>query len=150
MANFETSIAVDFPIEKVFDFFLRPENVMRLSPPDLGLVFVDPPEVVESGSRLEFKIQGWGQVQTLVHEITSLVTPKQIIEQQVKGPFQRWVHEHSFRIEADGRVLVTDRIDFEPPGGLIGFLITKQKILDHLEDGFAHRHDKLPKLLATC
>ncbi len=147
MPTFETSVVVNCPRERAFDFLLRPANVARIAPPDLGLSFVSAPDVVELGSRIEFKIQGYGQVQTMVHEITGLEHPQQITETQIRGLFASWVHEHAFETNPQGQVIVIDRIDFQPPAGLLGLLITADKILDQLEDGFAHRHAQLQKLL---
>lgn len=149
MPVFETSVTLDCPRERAFEFLLRPANIVRISPPELGLAFTSAPEIVELGSRIEFKIQGFGQVQTLVHEITRLVHPEQITETQVRGLFSRWVHEHIFGTNTSGQVVVTDRIEFEPPGGLLGFLVTAGRILDQLEEGFEHRHAQLQKLLAA-
>jgi ligand-binding SRPBCC domain-containing protein len=149
MPVFETSVTLDCPRERAFDFLLRPANIARISPPELGLAFTSAPEVVELGSRIEFKVQGFGKVQTLVHEITGLVHPEKITETQIRGLFSRWVHEHLFETNASGQVVVTDRIEFEPPGGLLGFLVTAGRILDQLEEGFDHRHEQLQKLLAA-
>jgi ligand-binding SRPBCC domain-containing protein len=150
MPVFETSVTIDCPRERAFDFLLRPSNVVLISPPELGLSFIDPPEIVALGSRIEFKIQGYGQVQTMVHEITALDHPERITETQVEGLFGRWVHEHAFESNDQGQVIVIDRIDFKPPGGILGLLITADKILEQLEDGFAHRHAQLQKLLAEA
>src|SRR5579872_2627011 len=84
MPIFETSVTLDCPRERAFDFLLRPANVARIAPPDLGLSFTRAPEIVELGSRIEFKVQGFGQVQTMVHEITELVHPRQITERQIR------------------------------------------------------------------
>lgn len=149
MPVFETSVTLDCPRERAFEFLLRPANIARISPPELGLAFTSAPDVVELGSRIEFKIQGFGQVQTLVHEITRLVHPEQLVETQVRGLFSRWVHEHAFEVNSQGQVVVTDRIEFQPPAGLLGFLVTANRVLDQLEEGFEHRHDQLRKLLAA-
>jgi ligand-binding SRPBCC domain-containing protein len=147
MPVFETSVALECSRERAFDFLLRPANVALISPPELGLSFIDPPDVVELGSRIEFKVQGYGQVQTIVHEITGLVHPQQITETQIRGLFASWVHEHAFETDERGLVIVIDRIDFQPPAGILGLLISADKILEQLEDGFAHRHAQLQKLL---
>ena len=147
MAEFSTSVTVDGPIEKVFNFLIRPANAVKFSPPDLGIVLIDAPEVLQAGSRIEFKIQTWGQVTNLIHEIMTFIEPTQYVERQIKGPFKAWLHTHLLETNAAGQVVVTDQIEFEPPGGLIGLLVTKKKIIEHLEDGFFYRHDHLRKLL---
>jgi ligand-binding SRPBCC domain-containing protein len=150
MPVFETSVALDCPQERAFDFLLRPANVARIAPPDLGLSFISAPEIVELGSRMEFKIQGYGQVQKMLHEITTLVRPDIITETQIRGLFASWVHEHAFETNDRGQVVVIDRITFLPPAGLLGLLVTSRKILDHLEEGFEHRHRQLQKLLTEA
>jgi ligand-binding SRPBCC domain-containing protein len=150
MPTFETSLTLDCPRERAFEFLLRPANVALIAPPELGLTFIDAPEVVELGSQIEFQIQGYGQVQTIIHEITGLEHPERITETQVKGLFASWVHEHVFELNSEGQVHVIDRIDFKPPAGILGLLITAPKILEQLEDGFAHRHARMQKLLADA
>jgi ligand-binding SRPBCC domain-containing protein len=148
MAHFETRVSVECSPEKAYAFLARPANVARISPPDLGLTMVDAPEIVELGSRIEFRVQGFGKVQTFVHEITALIEHRQITEEQVQGLFGHWVHDHIFESRPGGGVDVIDCIDFEPPSGLLAFLITKDRILDQLAEGFEHRHEQLKQLLA--
>jgi ligand-binding SRPBCC domain-containing protein len=147
MPLFETSVTLACPPARAFDFLARPANLARISPPELGLCFTSAPEVVELGSRIEFKVQGFGQVQTMAHEITALVPDELITETQIRGLFAEWVHEHVFELISPCKVVVVDRIDFLPPKGILGMLITAGKILEQLEEGFAHRHDQLRKLL---
>ncbi|HUE15589.1 MAG TPA: hypothetical protein VMR25_15590, partial [Planctomycetaceae bacterium] len=68
-------------------------------------------------------------------------------ESQVKGPLGRYVHGHVLAAEEDGAVRVTDRIEFEPPGGLLGFLLTAERLRTSLQDGMTHRHRELKRLL---
>lgn len=147
MPVFESRVTIECPRERVFDFLLRPANVALISPPEMGLSFVSAPEIVQLGSRIEFKIQGYGTVQTMVHEITGLKHPEHITETQVQGLFGQWIHEHGFEMNSRGHAVVIDRIEFEPPGGFIGLLVTPAKIQEQLEDAFAHRHEQLQKYL---
>lgn len=147
MPEFETSVTVACPLEEAFDFFIRPANAVKISPPDIGLQFISAPEVLEQGCKIQFKIQGFGQVRTVTHEITELIRPTHFFEKQVQGLFQEWLHEHRFETTANGEILVIDRITFEPPAGLIGLLLNRDRIQNHLEEGFYHRHQKLKKFL---
>jgi ligand-binding SRPBCC domain-containing protein len=47
-------------------------------------------------------------------------------------------------------VEIIDKIEFEPPGGILGFMITADKIHESLEAGFYHRHQQLKKLLESA
>ncbi|MBS0262644.1 MAG: hypothetical protein JSS02_11890 [Planctomycetes bacterium] len=149
MPVFETEVVVDCPLERAFDFLLRPANIAQIAPPDLGLVFTDAPEVLALGTRFEFKVQTFGQIQTMIHEITTFEPGRQITETQVKGILGSWVHDHIFEQNAKGQVVIIDRIDFNPPPGMLGLLVTGNKILDQLDDGYYYRHQQLKKLLSA-
>ncbi len=150
MPVFETSVTLDCPLDRAFEFLLRPANIALIAPPDLGLAFIDAPEVLELGSRIEFKVQTFGQVQTMLHEITQFEEGRQITETQIKGLLGHWIHEHKFEAQGEGQVVVVDRIDFNPPPGMLGLLVTANKILDQLDDGYFYRHRQLQKLLSAA
>ena len=148
MASFEDRVVVEHPLEGVFDFFSVTRNHEKMSEAQLGLVFTSAPEQFEQGSRLEFNIQGLGQVQSAVHEIIEFERPHKYIEQQITGPMRAWRHEHLFVVEND-RTVVIDRIEFEPPGGLLGLLATESRILESLEAGIYSRNLTLKRLLES-
>ena len=146
MAIFETSVTLCSPLESIFDFFIRPENIQQISPPEMGLNFIDPPDILEAGCRLEFKLQGFGQVQHIVHEVSDLECPHGYTETQVQGPLKQWLHEHRFESDTAEQTIVTDRIEFQLPGGLMGLLLTEARVRESLEDGFYHRHEQLKQI----
>ncbi len=147
MAEFEASVAIIRPAQAVFEFLIRPANIERLSPPEANMEFIDAPEVFTQGIRFDFHLGGFGPVQRITHEITEMEAPFRYVETLVKGPLQAWVHQHIIEPTSDSEVLVIDRIEFEPPGGFVGFLINEDKILHSLRKGFAHRHRELKRLL---
>lgn len=147
METFEARLTLPCSAEAAFDFLAQPENIKRISPPDMGLFFVDAPERLSLGARMSFKVQAFGVAREAVHEITQFDEPGSFTEQQVKGPLGHWVHEHLFEADGEGAVTLIDRIEFEPPGGIVGLMITADRILENLEEAFDHRHDQLEKLL---
>ncbi len=147
MAIFQASVKLNCSAAHAFDFLAKPANIALISPPDMGLCFVSAPEEISLGSTLEFKIQSFGQVQELIHEITHLDRPARFVERQLKGPLKSWVHEHRFEVLADNQVEIFDIIEFLPPGGILGFLVTESRILDSLDEGFDLRYRKLKQLL---
>ena len=46
--------------------------------------------------------------------------PHRFVDEQTRGPFRRWVHEHRFQPTSDGHTLMTDRITFASPAGPVG------------------------------
>jgi len=143
MARLEQSLRLNAPVEEVFAYFLNPAFRPELSPPQVGMVILQGPNPLTPGSHLEFKVQGMGLVQHVIHQITDVTLNELIAERQVKGPLTSFVHRHLFQRDANGGTLLSDEIEFSPPGGILGLLATEDKILDSLEDGFYYREQQL-------
>src|SRR5690242_11947780 len=116
------------PAAEVFAFFRRPASRLRLAPPELGLQLVEAPEQLELGSRITLRGRRAGVTQHLVSAVTQFEPGRSFVEEQQQGPFRRWVHSYCFEAQEDGGTLVTEEIDFEPPGGVLGLLHTAAKI----------------------
>ena len=148
MPVFESRVVLPATPEEVFEFISRPANLQRIGPPNLGLVFVNPPEVLSEGATLTSRVQAYGIPQQLEQKITKFAPPHGFREELVKGPIKKYVHDYIVEPAGDGRTELINRIDFEPPGGLLGMMITAEKLLDELEDAFAYRRTQLEKQFA--
>ena len=147
MPLLESSVSIRCPVERAFDFLTLSDNFTKIVPPDLQLRMVQSPGRLSLGSRFEVQVMGFGIPQNVIYEITEFVHPHRFQESQVKGPLGRYVHVHTLAQDEDGTVLVTDRIEFEPPGGMLGFLLTADRLKASLEQGLMHRHRELKRLL---
>jgi ligand-binding SRPBCC domain-containing protein len=136
------------PVAEVFGFFVQTANVILLTPPELHLRVVEGPERLSLGARVTLKARRWGIPQQAVSEVTRFEPDTIFVESQLTGPFRRWVHTHSFE-QAGAGTRVRDVIDFEPPGGLLGLVVTAGLLAKDLEWVFAHREKKLRELLGN-
>ncbi len=146
MPQFESRTLLKATPEQVFEFILQPANLESIAPPESQFVFVNPPKVIELGSRLTCRVQAYGMVQQLSYEIVELVSPLRFREQMVEGPLKLWRHDYIVEPNAAGGCSLVNLIEFEPPGGLLGFVVTADKIMDALDDGFHHRRGALQKV----
>lgn len=146
MPLFESRTELPAKPEQVFDFIVRPANLQAIAPPEIQMVFVDPPEVIELGSKLVCRVVAYGQVQELAYEIVEFAPDqRRFREQAVGGPLPKWIHDYQVETSDNDVTVLLNKIEFEPPGGLLGYLVTKEKILDHLDDGFAYRRSAIQK-----
>lgn len=134
------------PLAEAFDFFRRPANLVRVTPPELHMQLVEGPELVELGSRVTLRGRRWGVPQRVVSEISAFELNVRFMDEQVEGPFRRWTHQHSFESHGEG-TRVTDRIEFEPPGGVLGLLVTAAFVERDLKWIFEYRNKTLKELL---
>ena len=146
MPIFESRTDLHGSVDQVFDFLIRPANLQAIAPPDMQFVFVTPPDIIELGTRLKVKAQVYGMVQELTYEIVEMKSPSLFREKMVEGPLKLWLHDYIIEPHPSAdRVTLINRIEFEPPGGVLGFLVTADSILDALDDGFEHRRELLQK-----
>jgi ligand-binding SRPBCC domain-containing protein len=146
MPVFEAATTIARPLPEVFEFFLRPANLPRVSPPELHLQLVEGPERLAVGARVTLVGRRWGVPQRVTSEVTVLEENVCFQDEQREGPFKKFVHAHHFA-EVPGGTRVADRIEFEPPGGLLGLLVTAAFIERDLRWIFAYRGQKLEELL---
>jgi ligand-binding SRPBCC domain-containing protein len=146
MATIERTICVARPIAEVFDFFIRPANLIATSPPELNLRLVSGPEQVSLGARVKVQGGAWGVSLTVENEITAFEAPHLFTDEQRQGPLGKWAHTHRFE-ETPGGTRVIDHIEFSPPTGMLGMLVTESLLEKELNGIFEYREKKIRELL---
>jgi ligand-binding SRPBCC domain-containing protein len=146
MPVFERQIQVRRPAAEVFEFFARPANLPLVTPPDWHLQVLEAPERLQVGSRVTVQGRRMGVAQKIVTEVTACEPPTLIVDEQRQGPFRKWIRSHRFASHGGG-TRITERIEFEPPGGLLGLVVTVGLIERDLVHLFAYREQKLKELL---
>jgi ribosome-associated toxin RatA of RatAB toxin-antitoxin module len=71
--------------------------------------------------------------QTMTLAIVALEPDCLIADEQVSGPFRRLHQERRLEPTAAG-VRLHVHIDFEPPGGIVGLLLTPHRIQEYLAE----------------
>jgi len=129
-------------------FLGRPVNLPQISNPELELEVLSAPPEVTIGQRIEFRITAYGFKQRATHEYL-IVADDMIVESQIEGPLRAWRHSQRIEIAGIGHCRLIDEIDFEPPGGMLGFLLTEARILESLEEGMDFRYSVLQELIES-
>jgi ligand-binding SRPBCC domain-containing protein len=73
------------------------------------------------GETVTFRARHLGIVWRLTSRITALEAPQRFVDEQVRGPFARFRHEHRFEPSGSGTRMV-DEIVFRAPFGPLGRL----------------------------
>lgn len=113
-------------------------NFPLITDPELEIEIIEAPEVVTEGEEIAFSIITGGFRQVLRHRWTT-VSDSRIVAEQVLGPTKSWYHDQTISAAAGGCSL-KETITFEPPGGMLGFVVTEDAILESLSSGTAIRH----------
>jgi ligand-binding SRPBCC domain-containing protein len=138
-------IAANLP--EAWDFFLSPENLAKITPPQMGFrISSDNLEKLYAGQIISYKVGIFPFVQSnWVTEITQVSQHKYFIDEQRSGPYSLWHHEHFFEPDDDGTI-VKDRISYKIPLGIIGRLIHALLIKKKLRGIFEYRAEILRKM----
>lgn len=149
MPQFVDSVVIPTAPEVVFRFLRTPANLPLVARPELRLEVVAAAPLLELGSRVELKGRRWGMSHQSVVEITALQLNELLTEEQRTGPFRRWCHVH--RLEAVGptSTRLDDEVTFEPPGGMLGLLVTAASVQRELAEFFRYRKQRLLELLQS-
>jgi ligand-binding SRPBCC domain-containing protein len=134
------------PPATIFEFLSHPANLLKVSPPEMHLKIVAAPERVAVGARVTVKARRWGISRSMTSEVTALEPAALMVDEQREGPFGRFVHTHRMEPTPTG-TRMTDRVDFEPPGGLLGLVLTAGRVERELREMFAHRDRRFRELL---
>ncbi|MSU78357.1 MAG: hypothetical protein EXS16_09700 [Gemmataceae bacterium] len=145
MAHYTASLEIARPASELFSFFTRPANLLRLAAPEMNLSLLAAPEVIEHGSRLSWQGKRWGVSQKIIQEVTLFLLDQQIVIEQKQGPFGHWIHGHTFEA-TDAGTRIAESIDFSPPSGMLGYLLTADKIRADLEKLNVFRMNKLREI----
>lgn len=137
---------VPTPLAETFDFFSRPQNLARITPPWLAFRMVSDDADMREGLRIEYRIRPFGIPRKWVSGITAYDPPHRFVDEQLRGPYAGWHHEHGFRA-ADGGTEVTDTVSYALPLGPLGRLAHVLFVRRQLEAIFAFRQEQLDALL---
>jgi len=128
---FEAAVEFACPPATLFDFLTRPVNLVRISPPELHARLVAAPERISVGSRITIEARKLGMRHRLTTVIVALEPDRLVVDEQVEGPFRKYRHERRLK-EIAGGVMLSERIDYEPPGGMIGLLLTRARVEEYI------------------
>jgi len=136
----ETMQVFHRPLEEVFAFFADAGNLERITPAHLNFEILTPtPIEMQSGARIDYRIRLLGVPMRWQTIIPAWEPPHRFVDEQVRGPYHRWVHEHRFE-PAGAQVIVRDRVDYRPRGGRIPHLLF---VAAQLKSIFRQRHEAL-------
>lgn len=131
------------PLEQVFDFFSRAENLQQITPPWLNFRFVTaPPSEVHAGTRIEYALRVRLLPLHWLTEISVWDPPRRFVDAQLKGPYRMWVHEHRFEPLGE-HTRMTDTVHYQLPFGLLGRMAHLLFVRRDIEEIFRYREEQI-------
>jgi len=139
--RFVAESVIAAPPERVFAFHALPDALERLTPPWAGSRVIEQARSLEVGARTigEIRVAPFVWIRSeFVHRVCE--PPSLFVDEQVRGPFRAWRHQHVMTV-VEGGTRLQDVIDLEPPFGILGRWLAPVVILPRLRRLFAYRHE---------
>ena len=130
-----------------WDFFSDPKNLSKITPQSMGfIVRTELPDKMYEGLMIEYTVRPMlGIPMNWITEIKTVKNHSFFVDEQRKGPYRIWHHEHHFK-EVDGGVEMTDIVSYELPFGFLGRLMHPILVKNKLKEIFDYRRQKVDEL----
>lgn len=131
---------VNTDLETCWKFFSAPSNLQKITPDYMGFeVLTEVPDEMYEGLMISYTVRPLlGIPMNWVTEITHVKEGVFFVDEQRKGPYRMWHHEHHFK-EVEGGVEMTDIVSYEVPFGIFGKLAHPLIVRKKLEEIFEYR-----------
>lgn len=131
------------PVNEVFGFFSDAFNLERITPPLLRFTVLTPPPIeMREGVLIDYRLRVRGLPVRWQSEITAWEPPHRFVDEQRRGPYRMWRHEHTFE-ERDGGTVCRDLVRYSVPGGR---LVQRLFVDPDVRKIFAYRSEQLAEV----
>ena len=133
--EFEVTIVIAAPIEAVFDLSLDIDaHVESMGASGERAVAGVTSGRIGLGEDVTWRATHFRIPFTMTSRVTELDRPRRFVDEQQRGPFRRFRHEHVFEIDGSGGgTVMVDRISFDAPAGIVGRLVERLVLARYVE-----------------
>lgn len=135
-------------LDKVWDFFTNPDNLANITPDSMGFKVTSEylQKEVYPGQVITYKVAPLLNIPMFwMTEITTVIPKKLFVDEQRRGPYKLWHHQHHFE-ETDSGILMTDMVYYELPMFFLGSIAHSLFVKRILNNIFDYRHEKVENI----
>ncbi len=133
------------PITEIFPFFADAKNLEEITPPFLHFKVLEKEIKIQKGTLINYRLRIHGVPVFWRTEIARWEPGIAFTDQQLKGPYNRWIHTHTFE-ELAGGTLMRDRVIYKLPFGLLGDIFAHWKVAKDVKMIFQYRRVTIDKV----
>ena len=136
---FERSVFLPASLGEVYSFHEDPRNITKISPASLRVESVECSVPARAGEEFRLRVSQFGLPMEWVGIWEEAAAGSRLVDGARQSPFRHWRHQHLFRAEDDG-TLMTDRVEYALPFGLLGAFLDATVMRAVFEIMFRARH----------
>jgi ligand-binding SRPBCC domain-containing protein len=111
----EAWLVLPRPRAEVFAFFAEAGHLQRITPDELHFRILEKPARVFEGCRMDFRLRLDGIPFRWRTRISRWEPGRAFVDEQLAGPYRRWIHLHEFEDAPGGGTRIRDRVDLVLP-----------------------------------
>ncbi|MCA9258833.1 MAG: SRPBCC family protein [Planctomycetales bacterium] len=141
----EATCRIARPLDEVFAFFADAYNLERLTPDWVKFQVLTPrPIAMHEGQLIDYRLRIRGMPMRWRSKITCWEPGVRFVDEQLRGPYAWWRHEHTFAEDGE-EVVVGDRVHYGVPLGrlAVGRLINRVLVGPDVRRIFEYRQSQL-------
>lgn len=137
-------------MDLAWNFFSSPVNLNEITPADMTFRIISKlPDKMYPGLIIIYKVSPMFNIpMTWVTEITQVQEQRYFVDEQRKGPYRMWHHEHHF-VEVEGGVEMTDILHYDVGKGIFGRIASWLFVDKRVREIFEFREKKLRELFGA-
>lgn len=138
--EFKSEIFLPLSPAELFPFFADAANLEAITPPWLKFRIATPgPIEMREGTLIDYRLKVRGLPLRWRTLIKQWDPPFSFVDEQLRGPYRQWIHEHRFEA-VEGGTMATDRVRYAVP---FDFLIHDWFVKPDVEQIFRFREQAL-------
>jgi hypothetical protein len=136
----EQRTSLPAPLDEVFDFFSRAENLGAITPGSMRFRMLgERGQPMREGREIDYAIRVGPVPMRWRSRIEAWRPGEGFVDSQLRGPYACWWHEHRFTRGPGDTTVMVDRVWYAPPLGPLGALAQRALIASQLEGIFRYR-----------
>jgi len=144
--HFRSRLWLPRPRIEVFEFFSDALNLEELTPPWLKFHVITPqPIQMREGAEIDYRLKVHTIPVRWRSRITAWDPPSRFADEQLRGPYRLWIHEHRFT-EDSGGTACEDHMQYATWGGA---LINRLFVEPDVRKIFVYRSARLQEIFAS-
>ena len=149
MHNLRQEQFLPITLDKAWTFFSSPRNLNEVTPEDMVFeITSDMPDLMYEGMMITYRIKPMLNISmNWCTEITHINNHHLFIDEQRKGPYNIWHHEHHFK-EVKGGILMTDILYYDIGKSFLGWIAGHLFVHKKVKQIFEFRYKKLEKIFS--
>jgi ligand-binding SRPBCC domain-containing protein len=140
----DARLGLGMSIDEAWSFFADPRNLAAITPSEMGLEFNgEVPARMYAGLLLAYTVKPLlGVPLQWLTEITHIEEGRYFVDEQRRGPYRFWHHQHHFTA-VEGGVEMRDIVHYELPFGPLGNAVDHLFVRVKIDRMFAYRRQVL-------